>query len=112
MTDGPTWAQEDAIFLCILVEDVCRKAGCHVALTGGCLYKPGARKDCDLLFYRIRQTPKIDMDLLWKQLAEVGVKKLSGFGWCYKAEWRGKKLDCFFPEEQGVSPEGSSGHQP
>lgn len=31
-----------------------------VALTGGCLYKPEPRDDCDILFYRIRQTKEIN----------------------------------------------------
>jgi hypothetical protein len=25
----------------------------------------------------------------------------SGFGWCYKAEYQGKPIDCFMPEEKG-----------
>jgi hypothetical protein len=95
------WAHEEAVALATLVEMVCVKAGCHVALTGGLLYKSGARKDCDFLFYRIRQIEKIDMDLLWKELATVGVMKTGGFGWCYKAQFTGKQIDCFFPEEQG-----------
>lgn len=95
------WTLIEAIALCIEVESVCQEFGCHVALTGGCLYKRGERKDLDLLFYRIRQQ-KIDMQGLWTALEKIGVQKVSGFGWCHKAKYRGKSIDCLFPEE----PEG------
>ncbi len=95
------WTQSEAIDLCVLVEAICPKFGCHVALTGGLLYKQGPRKDCDLLFYRIRQVPKIDLDGMWSALRVFGLDQKSGFGWCFKAEYNGKKVDCFMPEEQG-----------
>lgn len=97
--DPTRWTQAEAIALCAAVEAVCPQFGCHVALTGGLLYKTGPRKDCDLLFYRIRQTPKIDIDGLWAALAEIGLTVLRGFGWCYKAKYQGRGVDCFFPEE-------------
>lgn len=50
-----SWTQEEAIQLCRLLEALAPTFGCHVALTGGCLYKDGERKDCDILLYRIRQ---------------------------------------------------------
>lgn len=105
-----TWTQAEAISLCRRIENLVPLAGCHVALTGGTLYKEGERKDLDLLFYRIRQQPEINIDLLWQLLERgCGIRKLSGFGWCYKAEdEEGRKIDCFFPEEQGgeyVSPD-------
>jgi len=84
--------------LCREVEAICPNFGCHVALTGGLLYKDGARKDCDLLFYRIRQIDVIDIDGLFDALDGIGIGRLSGFGWCYKAEFQGKPIDCFFPE--------------
>jgi hypothetical protein len=94
------WTQEQAIELAKVVESVAPKHGAHVALTGGCLYGVGARKDCDLLFYRIRQVEQIDMEALWESLKAVGLVKESGFGWCHKATFMGKPVDCFFPEEQ------------
>ncbi len=95
------WTQAEAIALCKLIEAVCQRSGCHVALTGGLLYKDGPRKDCDLLFYRIRQRREIVMDALWESLETIeGFKKVKGWGWCYKAEYKGKLIDCFFPEEQ------------
>jgi len=103
------WTLEQAVALCRKIEDVVPPFGCHVALTGGTLYKDGARKDLDILFYRIRQRDEIDMDGLWKALAGIGIEKLSGFGWCYKADTEdGKHIDCFFPEEQGGVYENES----
>ncbi|MFA5875231.1 MAG: hypothetical protein WC901_00890 [Candidatus Margulisiibacteriota bacterium] len=93
------WNQKEAIELCAEIEKICPLYGCHVALTGGCLYKYGERKDLDILFYRIRQVPSIDYDGLFKELSFIGVHRISGFGWCYKAEYKNKKIDCFFPEE-------------
>jgi hypothetical protein len=95
------WTLAEAVTLCVEIEAVCPAHGCHVALTGGTLYKTGERKDLDLLFYRIRQTPEIDMDGLWAALATIGINKVTGFGWCHKAEFDGRKIDCFFPEEDG-----------
>lgn len=94
------WTQPEALELCVELEKWCPEYGCHVALTGGLLYKQGPRKDCDVLFYRIRQRKNIDMEGLWNALSAVGFQKVSGFGWCYKATWRGKSVDCFFPEEE------------
>lgn len=94
------WTQAQAIDLCVKVESICQEFGCHVALTGWLLYKFGERKDCDILFYRIRQRSEIDMDGLWPALERIGFVKVSGFGWCYKATYEGKAVDCFFPEEQ------------
>jgi len=41
---------EDAILLCKAIENKCPDFGYHVALTGGCLYKYGDRKDIDIMF--------------------------------------------------------------
>jgi hypothetical protein len=98
---SPFWNQSEAIALCVEIEKICPPFGCHVALTGGLLYKQGERKDCDILFYRIRQVEKIDFDNLWIALESIGFQKVSGFGWCYKAIYNGKKVDCFSPEESG-----------
>lgn len=94
------WTQSEAIKLCTKIESICPQFGCHVALTGGALYKTGYRKDLDILFYRIRQVKQIDMDGLWIALERIGIKKKSGFGWCYKAKYGIKSVDCFFPEEE------------
>ena len=95
-----TWFTQEAIDLCFIIEGICPNYGCHVALTGGCLYKFGERKDLDILFYRIRQVEKIDYEGLFNELRKVGIIKVSGFGWCYKAIYNEKSIDIFFPEEQ------------
>lgn len=95
------WTQAEAIGLCKEIEAICPQHGCHVALTGGLLYKEGARKDADILFYRIRQVEEVDADGLFASLESIGIHKVGGFGWCHKAEWRGKRIDFFFPEEVG-----------
>lgn len=108
------WTIEEATELCRRVEAVCPQFGCHVALTGGTLYKHGQRKDCDILFYRIRQIEVIDGDGLWEALKYVGLTKIKGFGWCHKALFQpdqtkpAKKVDCFFPEayDRGIGPDG------
>jgi len=94
------WTQADAIALACQIEAIAPNYGCHVALTGGLLYKQGARKDADFLFYRIRQVDEIDMAGLLAGLKAIGVVKTSGFGWCHKAKFNGKPMDLFFPEEE------------
>ena len=83
-----------------MIEQVVPACGCHVALTGGLLYKTGERKDLDIVLYRIRQVERIDMELLWPALASIGVNRISGFGWVWKAEFLGKSVDILFPEEE------------
>lgn len=91
-----------AIDLCKKVEKICPKYGCHVALTGGTLYKNEQRKDIDILFYRIRQVEKIDHDGLFLALKKINLIKVSGFGWCHKAIFNDDiDVDIFFPEEIG-----------
>lgn len=95
------WTQAQAIELCRKIETIAPRYGCHVALTGGTLYHFGERKDADILFYRIRQVSFIDVDGLMIGLQEIGVVPLKDFGWCYKAEYEGRKIDFFFPEREG-----------
>jgi len=92
------WTQDEAIELCRKIEAFAPEYGAHVALTGGCLYKDGVRKDCDILFYAIRQWPEIDEDGLLKRLAKEGVAIGNRKGWVRKATYGGMPLDIFFPE--------------
>jgi hypothetical protein len=94
------WTQADAIELCRKIEAICPPFGCHVALTGGTLYKDGPRKDLDVLFYRIRQRETIDTGGLFEALRLIGVERFKGFGWCHKATFQGRNIDMFFPENQ------------
>ena len=68
-----------AVALCREIEKIAPNFGCHVALTGGCLYKDGARKDIDILFYRIRQVEKIDHEGL-KQALQAQTHQVTFLG--------------------------------
>jgi len=94
------WTQSEAISLCCALEKLAPRFGCHVALTGGCLYG-GTLKDCDIIIYRIRQAAQINFDGFFDAAAKIGVVKSSGFGFCHKAEYQGKKIDFLSPEEEG-----------
>lgn len=95
------WTQDEAIALCRSIEAICPQYGCHVALTGGTLYKDGPRKDLDILFYRIRQIEHVDIDGLFAAMTGIGIERARGFGWCIKATFNERNIDCFFPEEDG-----------
>lgn len=105
----PMWTLQEAVDLCKKIEAICPEFGCHVALTGGSLYKEGPRKDLDLLFYRIRQVKEIDTGGLFTALRKTGVYQTSGFGWCHKATFfsqgEQKNIDMFFPEAIGGDDE-------
>lgn len=101
MTDK--WTREDALALCRCAEAVAPTYGAHVALTGGLLYKDGERKDCDILFYCIRQVDAIDIDGLLVALELIGLVLGERFGWVQKATWNGKAVDMFFPEAYPAS---------
>ncbi len=109
-TVNTPWTREIAIALCVKIEALAPAYGCHVALTGGTLYKEGPRKDCDILFYRIRQIETIDYEGLFRALETLlGIVKTRGFGWCHKATWNGRDIDFFFPEEaDGEYPQAGS----
>lgn len=97
------WTQAEAIELCRKIEAVCTPFGCHVALTGGLLYKSGTRKDADILFYRHRRSPEIDVEGLMGALVELGVElrgdELTLF--VQKGKYNEKPIDFFFPEATG-----------
>lgn len=105
MSGDTFWTQGEALELCRVLERIAPEHGAHIGLTGGLLYKSGPRKDCDIIIYRIRQVEEIDTDGLFAAFANAGVEKVSGFGWCHKATYRGKKIDFFFPEEVGEYPD-------
>ena len=96
----------EAVDLCKHIESFAPGYGCHVALTGGCLYKDGDRKDVDILFYRIRQVEKIDIEGLKEHLNFFGFSEITGFGWVLKSTFNGNPVDMFFPEEiEGEYPQ-------
>lgn len=93
------WNQEDVLELCRMIEAVAPQYGCHVALTGGALYKDGPRKDADIMLYRIRQVPQIQETELFAALVlNLGIVMGDRYGWVQKATLNGKDIDFFFPE--------------
>lgn len=102
------WIQQEAIELCKLIEQIAPTYHCHIALTGGLLYKESPRKDCDLLIYRIRQKKSIDYVGLFNALSNIGITKKSGFGWCYKLIYNGKPIDLFDPDDKTNAKSGGS----
>ena len=94
------WTQQDAIALCKSLENIAPRYGAHVALTGGCLYKEGARKDVDIHFYRIRQVDEVDWDGLFTHMERNGFNQLTPRSWVTKFEcaFTGRGIDIFDPE--------------
>ena len=99
------WNHESALRLVQEIEAICPQYGCHVGLTGGCLYKDGDRKDCDIILYRIRQTPTINLKGLFEALKPLAIDVVGGFGWCYKATHPIGPIDILIPEEKLVVSE-------
>jgi hypothetical protein len=97
------WLQHEAIDFAAHVENYAEDYGAHIALTGGCLYKSGPRKDLDLVVYRIRQVVDIDRVGFFERLERC----ISGFvlvtrkpHFCMKAMLNGKEIDFLFPETE------------
>jgi hypothetical protein len=97
MSDRRQWTLDDALPLIRQIEMICPEYGCHVALTGGTLYKMGPRKDLDLLFYRIRGQ-SIDEQGLLDALERLGVVFTTHYGWVTKATYGDRTIDLFFPD--------------
>lgn len=107
------WTQAQAVALCRAVEAICPMYGCHVALTGGLLYKDGPRKDCDLLFYRVRQVEKIEVDAMFHALEAVGIVRVTKtLSFCIKAKHADGDIDCFFPEVESGNYEADEDAKP
>lgn len=107
------WTHDEAVALCVAVEKICPAFGCHVALTGGLLYKDGKRKDADLLFYRIRQVPSINVVGLFVALTALGIRvvdpsDVAADKWCVRClDQGGRRLDCLFPDHEGEYPQAA-----
>lgn len=108
------WYQHEAIALCKRLEEIAPQFGAHVALTGGCLYKDGARADCDIMFYRIRQEEVDEAELLQHLVKFEGFSLRGRYGWVQKAVYKGKSVDLFFPNFTGAEyvPTGNTGRVP
>lgn len=93
------WTQEQAIALCVQLEVIAKSYGAHVGLTGGCLYKIGDRKDCDILIYRIRDKT-INFPGLLAAFTAAGITIRHDFGFCIKARYGERPIDFLYPESQ------------
>lgn len=100
-----SWTQQQAINLCRVLETVAPNYGAHVALTGGTLYNYGTRKDVDILIYRIRQVPEIDVEGFLSDLGSFGFTIGRDAGWCVKCTYEDRAVDLFFPERSERSME-------
>jgi hypothetical protein len=98
------WNQSEGIALCRALENIAPQFGCHVALTGGLLYKDGPRKDADVMLYRIRQVEAIDMGGMEVEMLKLGITinedamPYGVAGWVRKGKYQGKRIDFFFPD--------------
>lgn len=116
------WTTLEAIELARVFEKIACRNSYHVALTGGCLYKDGERKDADFLFYVERNLlsdvkekfPKLITDLFFCdelagriRLAENS-PPTAKFPWVVKAIWTPETsfatmpMDFFFPDNPGL----------
>lgn len=100
-----SWTQAEAIAIARRLEEIAPDYSAHVALTGGCLYKDGERKDCDILFYRIRQDKVINTAGLFAHMERLGFSFGGNHGRVHKCTYQGKDLDLFFPEHWKISQE-------
>lgn len=96
---------ETAVLLCRRLEPIAIECGGHVALTGGCLYKDGVRKDVDIIVYRIRQVDRFNWENFFFRIRMLGIQQGRDYGWCKKATGPfGENIDFFDPENSGEYP--------
>lgn len=89
---------DSGIELCKKLYEVMQGAGIYPALTGGCLYKDGNRKDIDVLLYRNRQQSTFEIEDLEFLLKRAGLTDFNHYGFVTKAKWNGITVDLFNPE--------------
>lgn len=115
-----TWTREYAIDACHVLEQALAPLGMHVALTGGCLYKEGPRKDLDVILYRHAGMELAPFADLRPALSAIGIRVTSIHRNVIKCQWADDtevwQLDLIlraavsWPETEAC-PEGSSDAQ-
>lgn len=92
----PVWNLRAALELCSMIEHHPKRGDFHVALTGGCLYRDGYRKDLDLLFYA-HEDVELNENFLTKFLTQnIGMVKVRKCNeWVTKYTYEGKPIDVF-----------------
>ena len=68
------------------------------ALTGGCLYKDGERKDVDIVIYRNRECSHFEISDIEDILAIVGFTDFVHHGFVTKCKFGMTDVDLFNPE--------------
>jgi hypothetical protein len=90
--------RDKAIALCMQLEEAAPMFGGHVALTGGCLYKTGERKDVDIMIYRSTDEPPFKWDEFFAEIKlTLGIELVHDFGFCKKARMGEHTIDFFDP---------------
>ena len=99
MQPNGEWTHSEAVELCRRLETFAPDFGAHVALTGGTLYKDGARKDADIVVYRIRQRA-LDRKGFLRRLHREGFDILGDYGWLQKVATPAERrpVDLLFPD--------------
>lgn len=106
------WEQAEAIELCKVLEPVAARNRCHIALTGGLLYKEGARKDCDVIVYFEGKHPGdadpttfvscVDRNALLRDFwNDCQLQTQDVYSRVVRCLYQGKRVDLIFPELDG-----------
>lgn len=70
----------------------------YPALTGGTLYKDGARKDIDIVIYRNKDGATFEFDEIEDKLKNVGLTDFKHYGYVTKCRYGGLSVDLMNPE--------------
>ncbi len=81
--------------ICKTLEPIAAANGGHVALTGGCLYKDGDRKDCDIVIYRHKQAEPLNRTKLFKDMIAAGFVPGTDYGRISKWTFNQSSIDLF-----------------
>lgn len=91
--------QAKAIKVCATLYAVLSPLHFYPALTGGCLYKEGERKDCDIVIFRNRQAhAQFELRDLEQVLRLAGFTDFRHYGFVTKCMYLGIAIDLFNPE--------------
>ncbi len=93
-----------AVALCTEIEQFAPDYGAHIGLTGGYIYKLGSRKDLDIVVYRIRNKPEIDVIGFINRLNKMGFSFpiFLPEQFVIKASFNRFPVDFLFPENKGT----------
>lgn len=83
-----TWTQQQALQACRELEPIIAPMGMHVGLTGGCLYKDGARKDMDVILYRHHGAELATFDQFCATLAAERIAVIAVHHNVVKCQWQ------------------------